>query len=260
MEFHYYQCHAFNMHAFFVLIVACLAVAAYGYPNIHIVGGSDAPPGKFPYQVSLRKNGRHSCGGSIINKYTILTAAHCITSYRNPGALRSLTVHAGTNLLSESGSVYRVKQAISHSNFDSIGLSNDIGVLILTTPIEYTQYIQPIPLATSDVAPEGTTCTLSGWGRTSLNGRVPNNLQEIELSVHSQAKCRQRHRNVLSSHICTLTRAGEGACHGDSGGPLVARGVQIGVVSFGLPCARGSPDVFTRVSSFTTWIRRNSVE
>ncbi|XP_077267757.1 chymotrypsin-1-like [Temnothorax americanus] len=249
------------MHAFFVLIVACLAVAAYGYPNIHIVGGSDAPPGKFPYQVSLRKNGRHSCGGSIINKYTILTAAHCITSYRNnPGALRSLTVHAGTNLLSESGSVYRVKQAIPHSNFDSMGLSNDIGVLILTTPIEYTQYIQPIPLATSDIAPEGSSCTLSGWGRTSLNGRVPNNLQEIELSVHSQAKCRQRHGNVLSSHICTLTRAGEGACHGDSGGPLVARGVQIGVVSFGLPCARGSPDVFTRVSSFTTWIRRNSVE
>ncbi|XP_077267756.1 chymotrypsin-1-like [Temnothorax americanus] len=251
------------MHAFFVLIFACLAVAAYGYPNIHIVGGSEAPPGKFPYQVSLRKNERHFCGGSIINQYTILTAAHCITGFRTSNALRSLTVHAGTNLLNESGSVYIVKQAIPHSNFDFIESSNDIGVLILTTPIEYTQYIQPIPLATSDVAPEGTSCTLSGWGRTSFNGRNPNNLQEIELSVHSQAKCRQawlRNMNVLSSHICTLTRAGEGACHGDSGGPLVARGVQIGVVSFGIPCARGSPDVFTRVSSFTTWIRRNSVE
>ncbi|XP_024891146.1 chymotrypsin-1-like, partial [Temnothorax curvispinosus] len=174
------------MHAFFVLIVACLGVAAYGYPDIHIVGGSDAPPGKFPYQISLRKNGRHFCGGSIINKYTILTAAHCIARFWTPGALKNLTVHAGTNLLNESGSVYRVKQAIPHSNYNFMGSSNDIGVLILTTPIEYTQYIQPIPLATSDIAPEGTSCTLSGWGRTSFNGRDPNNLQEIELSVHSQ--------------------------------------------------------------------------
>ncbi|XP_071628578.1 chymotrypsin-1-like [Temnothorax longispinosus] len=245
MEFHYYQCHAFNMHAFFVLIVACLGVAAYayiGYPNIHIVGGSDAPPGKFPYQISLRKDGRHFCGGSIINRYTILTAAHCcgpldttmLWNIQDPWRSENLTVHAGTNLLNESGSAYRVKQAIPHSNFNFMESSNDIGVLILTTPIEYTQYIQPIPLATSNIAPEGTSCTLSGWG-TTLG-------------------------TLLSSHICTLTRAGEGACHGDSGGPLVARGVQIGVVSFGAPCARGAPAVFTRVSSFTTWIRRNSVE
>lgn len=41
---------------------------------------------------------------------------------------------------------------------------------------------------------------------------------------------------------------------GDSGGPLVANGSQIGIVSFGRPCAVGYPDVYTRVSSFTSWI------
>lgn len=41
---------------------------------------------------------------------------------------------------------------------------------------------------------------------------------------------------------------------GDSGGPLVADGVQIGIVSFGSPCARGVPDVFTRVYRYLDWI------
>ena len=43
---------------------------------------------------------------------------------------------------------------------------------------------------------------------------------------------------------------------GDSGGPLVADGKQIGIVSFGEPCAVGTPDVFTRVSSYTKWIKK----
>lgn len=44
---------------------------------------------------------------------------------------------------------------------------------------------------------------------------------------------------------------------GDSGGPLVVNGVQVGIVSFGQPCAVGKPDVYTRVSSFTSWIEQH---
>ncbi|KAL0124390.1 hypothetical protein PUN28_006312 [Cardiocondyla obscurior] len=249
------------MNAFFALVIASLAVAAYGYPNSHIVGGEDAPAGKYPYQVSLRKSGSHSCGGSIINQYTILTAAHCIVGYTgNSNALKSLTIHAGTNLLSEDGNVYKAKRAIVHKRYSALLLTNDVGLLILTTPITFTQNVQSIPLATTDVAPAGSPCTLSGWGTTSLGGPIPNKLQEIELKVFDQKQCKRQQWRVQSSHICTLTKEGEGACHGDSGGPLVAEGVQIGIVSFGVPCARGAPDVFTKVSAFTDWIQENSVE
>ena len=44
---------------------------------------------------------------------------------------------------------------------------------------------------------------------------------------------------------------------GDSGSALIANGTQIGIVSFGRPCAVGYPDVYTRVSSFEPWIRAN---
>lgn len=50
-------------------------------PNERIVGGSDAQPGDAPYQVSLRENGKHKCGGSILNDRWILTAAHCVKGF-----------------------------------------------------------------------------------------------------------------------------------------------------------------------------------
>ena len=51
-----------------------------------IVGGSQASPGEFPYQISLQRSSgtswSHVCGGSIYNDRTILNAAHCVIGYR----------------------------------------------------------------------------------------------------------------------------------------------------------------------------------
>lgn len=58
----------------------------------------------------------------------------------------------------------------------------------------------------------------------------------------------------IREHICTTSPYNVGTCYGDSGGPLVTNGKLIGIVSFGIPCAKSFPDVFAKVSSFKSWI------
>ncbi|XP_050465746.1 chymotrypsin-1-like [Cataglyphis hispanica] len=244
-----------KMHAFVCLLFVALVYAVQGAPSPRIVGGKDAPIGKFPYQISLRYLNAHTCGGSILNTRTVLTAAHCVAGLEKQ--LNFLSVHAGTNYLNETGYMFKVANITINENYNGAQLTNDIALIHLATPIKYNAVVQPIKLATTDNDLEGKPCTLSGWGTTKLGGIPPNSLQEIDLMIYPQKKCNSVYPNVISSHICTLTKAGQGACHGDSGSPLVSNGSQVGIVSFGSPCAVGYPDVFTRVSSFTSWIITN---
>lgn len=48
-----------------------------------IVGGEVTSIDEHPYQISLEYGSGHRCGGSILDEYTILTAAHCTNGYRN---------------------------------------------------------------------------------------------------------------------------------------------------------------------------------
>ncbi|CAK9804052.1 unnamed protein product [Anthophora quadrimaculata] len=239
------------MYTLSLPLVLCFAVAAYGFPGSQIVGGKDAPVGKFPYQVSLRNNGNHFCGGSILNSRYILTAAHCVEGLKSP---KGITVQVGTTQLKSGGESYAAEKIVAHSGFSSLTLVNDVAIIRVDRNIAFNNLVQPIALATGSRTFEGSSCILSGWGTTRLGGNTPNNLQFIDLVIETQAKCKQAHWRVKASHICTYTKVGEGACHGDSGGPLVVGNLQVGIVSFGQPCAVGKPDVYTRVSSFVSWI------
>lgn len=75
---------------------------------------------------------------------------------------------AGTNLLNEGGTVYNAKELVIHNDYRSLRLIHDIGLVILSTEIEYTKLIQPIRLSTSDVS-AGQRCVLTGWGRLSVS-------------------------------------------------------------------------------------------
>lgn len=90
---------------------------------------------------------------------------------------------------------------------------------------------------------------------------MPDHLKFLEVGTLTNDDCRDRHapehaEKIYNGTICALLRRGHGACFGDSGGPLTAfePAELIGLVSWGMPCALGVPDQYTRVSEFTAWI------
>lgn len=96
---------------------------------------------------------------------------------------------------------------------------------------------------------------------TSLQeeGAFSNNLQWMTLSTLSTEACRDRHSAIsqpfiTDQKICTNNVEGLGMCVGDAGSALVSGPNAIGIVSWGLGCATGAPDVFTRVSAQVPWI------
>ncbi|XP_011164378.1 chymotrypsin-1-like [Solenopsis invicta] len=238
------------MLPFIFLVVGVLAQQTFAEEPEKIVGGQDAAPGEFPHQGSLRLRGSHICGCSIIGPKTILTAAHCVDGIAEY-PYSNFKVVTGTIDRYTGGETHDVKSVHVHPYYsDRVedAWVNDVAVITLKSAIKYNQYQKPIALAKTRPA-DGTQCQLSGWGQISTNGPLPRILQKMFQVIYNQEKCKQRHNMPLTgSHVCAYNRYGIGACSGDSGGPLICGGVQCGITSWVLPCAKGEPDAYTSVA------------
>lgn len=188
----------------------------------------------------------------------VITACHCTTGQK-PG---NIIVAVGTNKLTE-GTAYAVERIVNHESYNSDWIQNDVALVKTQNEIEFSDAVRPIPLRMSRVSSREKAIA-SGWGLTSYPGAIPDNLQFIAVNTITNEECKKKHMlstasMIYSGSLCTFTKSQEGMCMGDSGGPLVINGELVGLVSWGIPCGAGYPDVFTRVSEFSSWVKDKMV-
>ena len=221
-----------------------------------IIGGHEAADGQFPYQVSLLSDNKHHCGGSIINSQWVITAAHCIRPSK------SYTVSVG-NVNALKGRKYEIDTIIVHQNYTYLTglkgvIENDIALMKLKDNLEFSDTVQPIPLA-REWTDSGVGALVSGWGRTKSESHQmsPEHLMYVKTTTIRNEECFYYGEPVSRSKICTTALPGHGVCHGDSGGPLAVNGKLVGIASHLTVvsiCGIGHPGAYTRVSEYIKWI------
>uniref|UniRef100_A0A336M3B4 CSON009631 protein n=1 Tax=Culicoides sonorensis TaxID=179676 RepID=A0A336M3B4_CULSO len=235
-----------------LLSAALVAVSAAPQTfDTRIVGGEQIDISYVPYQILLMLNGRHTCGGAIVNEITILTAAHCT---QNSASVYS--VRAGSNSQYTGGQVIQANRVINHPQYNSRTFDNDVSIVKLVSGLTYNDRVQPVPLATPQTfIPDGAIARIAGWGDLqSGSGTYPEFLRYVDVPVVNQETCKRSYSTLTERMICAgLT--GKSTCQGDSGGPLVYNGVHIGIVSHAVGCAfSGYPTVYSRTGALRSFI------
>ncbi|XP_018417663.1 PREDICTED: trypsin-like [Nanorana parkeri] len=241
---------------FLLLLAALLGTAVNGNLYHKIIGGYECQANSVPWQATLQYFDDHVCGGILINKQWILTAAHC----KLPSLQIQLGDHNIKNYEGKEQFTYADKMC-AHPGFDQVTYDNDIMLLKLPQPVTLNAYVQTIPIGCSAL-PDGTTCLVSGWGTTtSPEANYPSTLQCVEVKTVSAPACQEAYPDDLISGnmLCAgVEEGGKDSCQGDSGGPLVCDSKLYGVTSWGnVPCAEPNhPGIYTKVCKYLTWIQQ----
>ncbi|KFZ49357.1 Coagulation factor X, partial [Podiceps cristatus] len=202
------------------------------------------------------------CGGTILNEYFILSAAHCINLSKD---LRVLVGMVDKEKEEPGRAMHRVEKIIAHPDFDIKTYNNDIALLKLEEPITFSEDVIPACLPEVDFANNilmnQTFGIVSGFGNEFERAQPVSRMKVLQIPYVGRNTCRLALRNPVTRNMfCAgYDKDGKDACHGDGGGPHVTQynGTYFatGIISWGEGCGtRGKYGVYTKLSKFLPWV------
>uniref|UniRef100_A0A336LSY9 CLIP domain-containing serine protease n=1 Tax=Culicoides sonorensis TaxID=179676 RepID=A0A336LSY9_CULSO len=120
-----------------------------------------------------------------------------------------------------------IEDKIIHEKFEPINFHNDIALIRLAQPVNYTRFIQPICLLDRDFEDNlaNETFNVSGFGKMGVNGNFSNVQLKVSITGVSSEYCKAKYRtlnptkSIIDTQFCAGGHTRKDTCHGDSGSP-----------------------------------------
>ncbi|XP_026882077.2 granzyme B-like [Electrophorus electricus] len=236
-----------------------------------IVGGKEVKKHSRPYLVSVQQHGSHKCGGILIRKDFVLTAAHCLNpNLASDAGHNNLEVVLGAhNIQKREKSQQRIKviKNIWHPKYkkytdegDWRNLSVDIMLLKLKSNAKLDKFVKALALPSkNNKPPVNVKCTIAGWGMRNPGGKTSDVLYETSVLLLPPCECERKWQQYFDPGymMCTATTMSNAFCQGDSGGPLVCSAKPQGLAIYTYPDKCNEPDypqVSLNITPFLDWI------
>ncbi|XP_037086326.1 venom protease-like isoform X1 [Pollicipes pollicipes] len=256
-----------------------VAGGAFG-KEARVAGGSTSVSGRWPWMAVIGKaNGSDItwlCGGSIIDEYHVITAAHCVQGRPNVVHFGDSNIAADFNSGDQSER-RRIAKITLHPRYRPPRAYHDLAVVTLRRAVQFSRRVRPICLPPADLRlRRGQTAKITGHGYMEFNGgELTPQLQEAQIKLVRRKVCNASYarlgdaffdkfpNGILSHVICAgQEKGGVDACQGDSGGPLMQHDdvsntyYQIGVIGSGFGCGNPEfPGLYTSIKHHLNFIR-----
>uniref|UniRef100_A0A034WSG4 Serine protease persephone n=1 Tax=Bactrocera dorsalis TaxID=27457 RepID=A0A034WSG4_BACDO len=252
---------------------ACKEIEKNLMPSLqpHVLNGTETNFGEYPHMARIIFDlDRLRCGGVLIDKRFVLTAAHCVRNKQG----KPIKVVLGVSDFNDKTQIdYRqdinINQTYLPQNYSEFSFYDDIALIELARDAEFSQGVYPTCLHTDQMElPYDIDLIVTGFGNTE-NKKSSDRLLAANLTYIPGLLCDQGYadikdirlnRGIVDTQLCAFSPDSD-ACQGDSGGPIhfvkdkhYNNYRVVGIVSFGYECGSALPGVYTRVSEYLDFI------